>query len=44
MLMDLPDEQLSVMGKVGRSWAASEFSKEKYREEILNVYRSLGSF
>ncbi len=39
---DMPDERLANMARSGRSWMASDFTPEKYRERLLRLYCELG--
>jgi glycosyltransferase involved in cell wall biosynthesis len=39
---DMPDRQLADMARSGRNWMASDFTPEKYRERLVQLYEELG--
>jgi glycosyltransferase involved in cell wall biosynthesis len=41
-VMNMPDPEVEAMGRTGRAWVESEFSRHLYRERILDIYREIG--
>lgn len=41
-LRDLPDSAAAEMGEAGRRWMAREFTPARYRDRLLDLYRSAG--
>jgi len=41
-LINRSESQIEDMGKAGRTWVEQDFSSNKYRERLLNIYKSLG--
>jgi glycosyltransferase involved in cell wall biosynthesis len=41
-LMDLPDSVIEAMGRVARAWVEQAFSRDMYRDRLLNTYAGLG--
>lgn len=39
---DMPDAEVVAMGSAGRAWVEQDFTAERYRDRILEVYRGLG--
>ena len=39
---DLPDAKILEMGKTGREWAEKDFTASRYRERLIDLYRSMG--
>jgi glycosyltransferase involved in cell wall biosynthesis len=39
---DLPDSAIVRMGRSGRRWMAQDFTAERYRERLLDLYRGMG--
>ena len=37
----MSDSEIAQMGKAGRNWMESDFSAERYRDRILNLYVDL---
>lgn len=40
--MRKPDEVIWAMGKAGRRWCETDFTAQRYRERLLDVYRDIG--
>jgi glycosyltransferase involved in cell wall biosynthesis len=38
----LPDETILAMGKTGRAWVEQDFTAERYRERLIDLYSSMG--
>jgi glycosyltransferase involved in cell wall biosynthesis len=38
----LPDETILTMGKTGRAWVEQDFTSERYRERLIDLYSSMG--
>lgn len=36
------DDDILAMGRTGRSWVTAQFTAERYRERLLDLYRSMG--
>jgi glycosyltransferase involved in cell wall biosynthesis len=41
-LMDLPDSVIEAMGRVARAWVEQAFSRDLYRDRLLDTYAGLG--
>ncbi len=41
---DMTDEKIADMGRTGRIWMEQEFSAERYRDRLLDLYRELGVY
>lgn len=39
---DTPDDDIAAMGKAGRSWVENEFTGARYRERLIEMYRTMG--
>ena len=39
---DLPDSAILEMGRSGRRWMVQDFTAERYRERLLDLYRGMG--
>lgn len=37
-----PDDEILAMGKAGRRWVEQDFTAVRYRERLLDLYRSMG--
>jgi len=40
----MADEKIADMGRTGRIWMEQEFSAERYRDRLLDLYRELGVY
>jgi len=38
----LPDSTILAMGKTGRAWVEQDFTAERYRERLIDLYSSMG--
>jgi hypothetical protein len=38
----MSDADILAMGKTGRAWAEKDFTATRYRERLLDLYRSMG--
>lgn len=38
----LSDDEILAMGRMGRHWVEQDFTAERYRERLLDLYRSMG--
>lgn len=41
--VDMGDAAVADMGRRGREWVATDFSAERYRERMLQIYREIGA-
>ena len=39
---DMPDQQLAEMGRNGRAWMESDYTAERYRDRLLELYADMG--
>jgi glycosyltransferase involved in cell wall biosynthesis len=39
---DMPDQQLAEMGRNGRAWMESDYTAERYRGRLLELYADMG--
>lgn len=39
---NMPNEQLSEMGRNGRAWVESDYTAERYRDRLLELYADMG--
>lgn len=39
---DMPNEQLAEMGRNGRAWVESDYTAERYRDRLLELYADMG--
>lgn len=39
---DMPNEQLAEMGRYGRAWVESDYTAERYRDSLLELYADMG--
>jgi hypothetical protein len=38
----MSDADILAMGKTGRAWVEKDFTATRYRERLLDLYRSMG--
>jgi glycosyltransferase involved in cell wall biosynthesis len=38
----MPDADVLAMGKTGRAWVEQDFTATRYRERLIDLYRSMG--
>jgi glycosyltransferase involved in cell wall biosynthesis len=39
---DMPDQRLAKMGRNGRAWMESDYTAERYRDRLLELYADMG--